>query len=51
MLLMFAFLLVGCFATMSSEERKDTYDLRNGVGGSPFVGYPPGDRRALFSGA
>ena len=37
MVLMLISVSIGCFATMSSEERKETYDLRN-VGESPFVG-------------
>jgi hypothetical protein len=37
MVLMLVSLIIGCFSTMSSEERKETYDLRN-VGESPFVG-------------
>ena len=28
---------IGC-ASMSSEERKETYDLRKNVGDRPFVG-------------
>ena len=31
-------LFAGCFMTMSSEERKEAYDLRKSVGGQPFVG-------------
>lgn len=32
-------LFVACATT--SEERKETYDLRNNVGSRPFVGLPP----------
>jgi hypothetical protein len=39
--LMLISLFIGCFGTMSSEERKATYDLRN-VGNSPFVGQTSG---------
>ena len=35
--LMLISLFIGCFATMSSEERKEAYDMRN-VGNSAFVG-------------
>ena len=31
-------LFIGCFATMTPEQRKETYDMRNSVGNSPFVG-------------
>ena len=36
--LMLMLIFIGCFATMTSEERKETYDLRKGVGDSHFVG-------------
>jgi hypothetical protein len=36
--LMLMLIFIGCFATMTSEERKETYDLRKGVGNSQFVG-------------
>jgi len=36
--LMMVFIVVGCFATMTPEERKETYDLRNSAGNSPFIG-------------
>ncbi len=42
--LMLMLLSIGCFATMTQEERKETYDLRKGVGGSPFLGAPPYNR-------
>ncbi len=29
---------IGCFATMTPEERKETYDMRKSVGNSAFVG-------------
>jgi len=35
--LMMLLMSIGC-ASMSSEERKETYDLRKNVGDSPFVG-------------
>jgi hypothetical protein len=35
--LMIILMFIGC-ASMSSEERKETYDLRKSVGDSPFVG-------------
>jgi len=38
MVLMLISLFVGCATT--SEERKETYDLRKDVGGKPFVGLP-----------
>jgi len=38
MVLMLISLFVGCATT--SEERKETYDLRKDVGGSQFVGLP-----------
>ena len=37
--LVFISLFLGCATT--SEERKETYDLRNNVGSKPFVGLPP----------
>jgi hypothetical protein len=36
--LVFISLFLGC--ATSSEERKETYDLRNNVGSRPFVGLP-----------
>ena len=36
--LLLMLIFVGCFATMSSEERKETCDLRSSVGQSTFVG-------------
>jgi hypothetical protein len=38
--LMLVSLFVGCFATMTPEERKETYELRKSVGDKPFVGSP-----------
>jgi len=34
----FMLLFIGCFATMTPEQRKETYDMRTSVGNSPFVG-------------
>ena len=34
---MLMLIFVGC-ATMTPEQRKETYDLRGSVGNSPFVG-------------
>ncbi len=49
-LLMIAVIVIGCFATMSSEERKDTYDMRKNVGNSQFVGdSSPGARDLMHS--
>ena len=31
---------IGCAATMTPEQRKETYDLRQNVGNQPFVGSP-----------
>lgn len=45
--LMLMLIVIGCFATMSSEERKETYDLRKEVGGSQFVGATSPDSRAM----
>ncbi|HEX9261195.1 MAG TPA: hypothetical protein VF893_01550 [Candidatus Bathyarchaeia archaeon] len=36
----FVLILIGCFATMTPEQRKETYDLRKEVGEEPFVGSP-----------
>jgi hypothetical protein len=36
--LVVVFIVIGCFATMTPEQRKETYDLRSSVGSSPFVG-------------
>jgi hypothetical protein len=35
---MFMLIFIGCFATMTPEERKEKYDLRKEVGYNPFVG-------------
>ena len=36
--LMMVFIVVGCFATMTPEERQETYDLRKSAGDSPSIG-------------
>jgi predicted membrane protein len=36
--LMLILIVIGCFATMTPEQRKETYDLRENVGNSQFVG-------------
>jgi hypothetical protein len=47
--LMVMSIFIGCAATMSSEQRRETYDLRNSVGESPFVGSNSGfDSRGLM---
>jgi len=40
---MLMLIFIGCFATMTPEQRKETYDLRNSVGNAPFVGSMPTD--------
>ena len=46
---MLMLILIGCFATMTPEERKETYDLRGSVGNQPFIGSTGGlDSRGLF---
>ncbi len=35
---MLMLIFIGCFATMTPEQRKETYDLRESVGNSQFVG-------------
>ena len=37
---MLMLIFVGC-ATMTPEQRKETYDLRSSVGNRPFVGESP----------
>ena len=47
--LMMVFIVIGCFATMTPEQRKETYDLRNTVGNQPFVGdTSPGVRSVAY---
>lgn len=47
--LMMGFIVVGCFATMTPEERKETYDLRNSAGNSPFIGgMSPGAHQWIY---
>jgi hypothetical protein len=46
--LLLMLIFVGCFATMSSEERKETYDMRKNVGGSQFVGATSPESRDLM---
>jgi hypothetical protein len=41
-------IIIGCFATMTPEERKETYDLRKTAGESTFVGDLSPDQRAAF---
>jgi len=31
-------IFIGCFATMTPEQRKETYDMRENVGNKPFLG-------------
>ena len=35
---MLILMFIGCFATMTPEQRKETYDLRKEVGSEQFVG-------------
>ena len=35
---MLMMIFIGCFATMTPEQRKDTYDLRKDVGNLQFIG-------------
>jgi hypothetical protein len=44
---MLMLIFIGCFATMTPEQRKETYDLRRSVGNSPFVGESYTDSRGL----
>jgi len=37
---MLMLMFIGCFATMTPEQRKDTYDLREHWGNEDFVGNP-----------
>jgi hypothetical protein len=45
---MLMFIFVGCYATMTSEQRRETYDLRTSVGNSTFVGDAYTDSRGLM---
>jgi hypothetical protein len=35
---MLMLIFTGCFATMTPEQHKETYDLRKNMGNAPFVG-------------
>ena len=35
---MFMSIILGCFAPMTPEQRKETYDMRENVGNKPFIG-------------
>jgi hypothetical protein len=35
---MLMLIFIGCFATMTPEQRKETYDMRGSVGNAPFGG-------------
>jgi len=49
---MLMLIFIGCSATMTPEQRKETYDLRGSVGNQPFVGDPNNlDARGMFKGA
>ena len=49
---MLMLMFIGCSATMTSEQRKDTYDLRKNVGNEQFVGSVNNlDARGMFKGA
>ena len=48
---MLMLILIGCFVTMTSEERKELYDdrsLSNSVGNKPFVGQGGVDSRGMM---
>ncbi len=45
--LMLVFIVIGCFATMTPEQRKETYDLRGSVGNAPFGGGGIGGGRPM----
>ena len=45
---MLMLLFIGCFATMTPEQRRETYDLRTSVGNSTFVGDAYTDSRGLM---
>lgn len=46
---MLMLIFVGCFATMTPEQRKETYDMRGSVGNSAFVGESsPGARDLAY---
>ena len=38
--LMLMLIFIGCVATMTPEQRKETYNLTEEVGNKPFVGSP-----------
>jgi hypothetical protein len=38
---MLMLIFIGCFATMTPEQRQETYDMRSTVGNRPFVGESP----------
>jgi hypothetical protein len=44
---MLMLIIIGCFATMTPEQRKETYDMRQHVGSSTFVGDSWTDSRGL----
>ncbi len=44
---MLVFIVIGCFATMTPEQRKETYDLRGSVGNAPFGGGGIGGGRPM----
>ncbi len=46
MAVLVGFGIIGC-SGMSAEQRKETYDLRNNVGNSPFVGGSSSEARNL----
>jgi hypothetical protein len=49
---MLMLIFIGCFATMTPEQRKETYDLRQNVGNEQFVGGTNNlDARGMFKGA
>ncbi len=37
-LMMVVAIFIGCFATMTPEQREETFDMRKSLGNSPFVG-------------
>jgi hypothetical protein len=47
-ILMIGFICFGCTG-MSSEQRRESYDLRSSVGNQPFVGGTGLDARGLMT--
>ncbi len=44
---MLMIIFIGCFATVTPDQRKELYDMRGSVGNAPFVGESSSEAKGL----